>query len=150
MSFFKRFIAKMKFLFAKSGKSKNNKRLIGVVGDDGNAPKLGINDDGTIHYFGTNDGEAKPIQDESINYRKPKDSDEDKVVIADNSYSYGETKSFTPDRHSNNPYHHQTSISGSDDSSYRSHSSSSHSHNSSSYSDSSSSCSSDSGGSSCD
>ena len=130
MSFFKRLIAKIKFLFLGNTKSKKKGvKLIGI--DDEHKPQLAINDDGSIHYFGVNEGEANAIEEESVNYRKKKEDDEAAQVVsvaAATTYSYGD-------------YDDSVSSRGSS-------SSSSHSSGYSSYSssDSSSSCSSDSGG----
>lgn len=136
MSFFKRLIAKIKFLLLGNTKSKKKGvKLIGI--DDEHKPQLAINDDGSIHYFGVNEGEANAIEEESVNYRKKKEDGEAAQVVsvaAATTYSYGD-------------YDDSVSSRGSSSSS-NSSSSSSHSSGYSSYSssDSSSSCSSDSGG----
>lgn len=76
MSFIKRLIAKIKYIFG--SKSKKNKPAISTTA--AHKPKLEVNDDGSIHYFGTNDGEARPIDNESINYRKKKNKEANEVV----------------------------------------------------------------------
>ena len=136
MSFFKRLIAKIKFLLL--GNTKGKKKSVKLLGiDDEHKPQLAINDDGSIHYFGVNEGEASVIEEESVNYRKKKDDGEVAQVVvatAATTYSYGD-------------YDDSVSSRGSSSSS-NSSSSSSYSSGYSSYSssDSSSSCSSDSGG----
>lgn len=76
MSLIMRYIAKFKMLFFGNNKKKNKKNL--ALLNNNHEPKLEINDDGSIHYFGVND--ANPIKDEHVNYRK-KDDDTDVVVM---------------------------------------------------------------------
>ena len=95
MGLIKRYLAKLRMLFARSNKNKKGVRAIAQKADyDFHKPELVINDDGSIHYFGsavTKDA----IQDESINYRKQKENDDQLVIAAAAAmpYSYGSRKS---------------------------------------------------------
>lgn len=136
MLFFRRLMAKIRFLLSSGTKSnKRNTALIKAGAEDKYKPQLAINDDGGIHYFGVNTGEANVIEEESVNYRKKKDDNDDAAVIAAaayTNYSYGD---------------YDESVSTRDSSSTSSSSSSSgYSSGYSSYGDSSSSSSCDSGG----
>lgn len=95
MGLIKRYLAKIRMLFARSNKNKKGARAIAQKADyDFHKPELVINDDGSIHYFGSAVTEDA-IQDESINYRKQKESDDQLVIAAGAAmpYSYGSRKS---------------------------------------------------------
>ena len=137
MLFFRRLMAKIRFLLSGGAKSnKRNSALINAAADDDkDKPQLAINDDGSIHYFGVNTGETNVIEEENVNYRKKKDDNDDAAVIAAaayTNYSYGDYDESVSTRSSS--------------SSSSSNSSSGYSSGYSSYSDSSSSSSCDSGG----
>lgn len=95
MGLIKRYLAKLRMLFARSNKNKKGARAIAQKADyDFHKPELVINDDGSIHYFGSAVTEDA-IQDESINYRKQKESDDQLVIAAGAAmpYSYSSRKS---------------------------------------------------------
>lgn len=93
-----RYLAKFKMLFLGNNKKKKRAQISNKLKDQ-HKPQLEINDDGSIHYFGTNDG--NPIDDEHVDYRKKKDDtdvilmtaaagmithgDENKVIGSNNS-----------------------------------------------------------------
>lgn len=94
MGLIKRYLAKLRMLFARSNKNKKGARAIAQKADyDFHKPELVINDDGSIHYFGSAVTEDA-IQDESINYRKQKESDDQLVIAAGAAmpYSYSSRK----------------------------------------------------------